>query len=152
MQVVERFWQKVDKTQDCWRWTAHVGNTGYGQFMWADKKKVSAHRYSWELHNGPIPPGMFVCHTCDNRECVNPAHLFLGTHSDNMADMWEKGRGFVKRGRGEDSPHVKLTDEKVRQIRLLGEQGVRQIEIAKRFGVTQASISLILKRKQWNHV
>lgn len=91
--VEERFWAKVDKTDDCWLWTAHRQATGYGQFSPSPGHPVGAHRFAWELAHGPIPAGMYVCHHCDVRACVRVDHLFLGSPRDNMADMVAKGRG-----------------------------------------------------------
>lgn len=93
-----RFWSHVDKTGDCWLWTASVfkDRYGYGKFNAASEKPtrvVYAHRFSWELANGPIPDGLWVLHHCDNPPCVRPDHLFLGTQSANVADMHSKGRG-----------------------------------------------------------
>lgn len=93
----ERFWSKVDKSGGpaaCWPWTASVDPKGYGQFAYADGTRRSgrAHRVAWILANGPISAGMSVCHSCDNPPCCNPAHLWLGTNADNVADRVRKGR------------------------------------------------------------
>ena len=89
---MKRFFDKVNKTDSCWLWTAGTrGKTGYGAFRLNDKV-VDAHRVSYELHNGVIPEGVYVCHTCDNRLCVNPNHIFLGSPKDNWKDGFDKGR------------------------------------------------------------
>jgi HNH endonuclease len=92
--LADRFWEKVKKTDGCWEWTARRLPKGYGTISCVDHRtSLCAHRVSWELHNGPIPDGMWVLHHCDNPQCANPDHLFLGTHTQNMRDMLAKGRG-----------------------------------------------------------
>lgn len=89
----ERFWKKVTVGAGCWTWTAHRDRDGYGQMnLDSTGKKVSAHRAAWQIANGPVPDGMFVCHSCDNPSCVRPSHLFLGLPVDNTRDMIAKGR------------------------------------------------------------
>jgi len=91
--AADRFWEKVDTSRECWEWTGSKRPLGYGQMgIPGTNRPVGAHRISWELHFGPIPDDMFVCHRCDNPKCVRPDHLFLGTPTDNVRDMVAKGR------------------------------------------------------------
>ena len=87
----ERFWNKVDKSGDCWLWTGAKTGRGYGHIL-INGNSISAHRYSWEIHYGKIPENMCILHRCDNPICIKPEHLFLGTQTDNIADMDRKGR------------------------------------------------------------
>lgn len=147
---MRRFWDKVDKSGDCWLWTAGCFSNGYGQFRFKGKM-WGAHRASWVLHNGPIPEGLHVCHKCDVKNCVNTEHLFLGTRADNMRDMVEKGR--IKVARGEAHCRSKLTEKDVLEIRDLYATGnVFQKELGVRFGISRQMISFIVRRVSWTHV
>lgn len=110
MLIAVRFWKKVKKTKTCWLWTGYKHSMGYGQFR-LNNKNISAHRLSWILNRGPIPKGMYVCHTCDNPSCIRPLHLFLGTPLDNKTDSVKKNRHY-KLGR----PKI-LTNNQIKEIR-----------------------------------
>lgn len=127
----------------CWNWLGHK-RQGYG-FLWVDGSHRRAHRVSWELHFGPIPEGQFVCHHCDVPSCVNPDHLFLGTQTDNLSDMRTKDRG----AKGERHGRARLTAEDVEGIRSLHAIGVLGKIIARQFGVSHATVSHIIHRKNW---
>lgn len=105
---LSRFWGKVDKSGDCWKWKASTDRIGYGQ-MTINSAVVKAHVLSYLVHRGDIPLGADVLHTCDNMQCSNPEHLFLGTHSDNMKDKWVKHRENL--GRDSVGRFVSLREE-----------------------------------------
>ena len=107
-----------------------------------------AHRVAWEFTYGDIPPNRYVCHRCDVPTCVNPSHLFIGTHADNTADMVTKNR----QAKGVRQGHSKLTEGKVREIRACWLVMASQPELARQFGVRQSTISGIVLRKSWKHV
>lgn len=143
-----RFWAKVDKTGDCWIWKAAKLKSGYGKLMVTKTHGMTAHRYSYTLHNGEIPKGMFVCHSCDNPPCVNPSHLWLGTAKDNSQDAKKKGRTAVgdkngmrtkphKRSFGQRNGFGKLTDRDVAQILKLRRDGISGREVASKFGISR---------------
>lgn len=144
-----KFWGKVDKTGDCWNWTASLNTRGYGQFRLPNTRKNSlAHRFSFELANGPIREGMMVCHSCDNRKCVNPAHLFEGTAKDNMADMDAKGRRVVALHKGEANPNARMDELSVALLKQLKSTfDIKSLE--KIFGIKKTQIYRILNNSQW---
>lgn len=152
----KRFWSKVHKSEGCWTWQGTLRPTGYGT-VWVPHpwRNVRAHRYSWELHNGPIPDGLCVCHRCDNPSCVRPDHLFLGTHAENMADMSRKGRTnpppAASHARGERN-HAKLTEADVIEMRRQRKAGALLRELAERFGVCATTARAICIGKKWAHV
>lgn len=136
----------------CWMWEGAGHPTGYGRFGISPYKVTFAHRASWELFRGPIPAGMYVCHTCDVRLCVNPLHLFIGTAKDNMQDASKKGRIVVpKESYLSDENHqvAKLTNEQVREIRNSEENGK---VLATRFGVGKECIWMARTRRTFKDV
>lgn len=137
----QRFWAKVEKSDGCWLWRGTVAG-GYGQCRSAPKVRVAAHRFSYNLHFGPIPDGLYVCHRCDTPLCVNPAHLFLGTDSDNMRDMVSKGRHPKQRR----AYRAKLTADQVRQVRHSTESNA---SLAAGLGVDDNTIANIRKGRTW---
>lgn len=143
-EIIERFWSHVTIGQpdECWPWQQSTGSHGYGQ-TWDGKNVLLAHRVSWELTNGPIPDGLRICHTCDNRLCCNPAHFFLGTDADNAMDKARKLR----------IPIAKLNPESVREMRRrYAEGGVSTRQLAAEYGVDRRAIVWALKGKTWKHV
>jgi len=143
----DRFWSKVRKTQTCWVWTACIsGNNNYGSFKFEGRMQPS-HRVAWVLKHGPIPDGLNVLHRCDNPPCVNPDHLFLGTHAENMADMRTKQRQVAPHG----SAHgmSKLVEADVIAIR---NDTRTHREIAADFGVDPTLIGHVKSGRIWTHV
>lgn len=130
----QRFWDKVDKSGECWTWTASGNGSGYGQF-YVDGRLVYGHRFSYELVNGALQPGQFVCHRCDNPSCVRPDHLFAGSQMDNVRDAVQKGR---TRGGGGDTGKLTVEQrvEAVKRVRT----GEPVREVASHFQVSKAAI------------
>ena len=145
------FWDQVDVAMDpkkCWEWTGTLFRNGYGRAC-VDRKSVGAHRRSWELLNGPIPDGMYVCHSCDNRKCVRPGHLFLGTPAENMQDMVDKGRSLS----GSRNHNSKLTETEVVEIReRYAAGGITQAELARQYGVVEGCIWNVIHNRVFREV
>ncbi len=143
-----RFWSKIDKrgTDECWPWLAGATGTGYGA-LYVNGRTINTHRIMYELAIGPIPNSLWVLHHCDNPLCVNPAHLWLGTHADNMKDREAKGR--ANHCKGEHHGRAKLTKNQVLAIR---EDSRPQHVVAIKYGVRQGHISRIKNRTRWSHI
>lgn len=141
-----RFLSKINKTQNCWFWIACLySEKGYGAFRLRGETKL-AHRVSWELHCGSIPEGLWVLHKCDIKNCVNPDHLFLGTHRDNMQDAALKDR-FE---RGNRHHNAKLTLEQVSEIRsLCSTKRYTHRALASQFGVSRQAITDVVNFTKW---
>jgi len=146
--LIERFQKKLDVTPGCWNWTACT-TKGYGVFQVSRGVSKRAHRVSYCLYIGNIDDGMFVCHRCDNPLCVNPDHLFLGTHQDNMDDMISKGRKVSVGVRGEENKSAKLTEPQVRLI-FLDDRSSRTI--AAHYGIGKTIVNNIKNKTKWSHL
>lgn len=133
--------------EGCWEWLGTRSDTGYGTFY--DGRVYATHRYSWELAFGPVPLGLCALHHCDNRACVRPDHLWLGTKAENSRDMAAKGRERTPMLQGERHGEAKLTDSAVRDIRTSDLSGVA---LAVRYGVSPSLVSLVRRRKAWTHL
>lgn len=149
MSPEERFWAKVSRRgpDECWEWTAGLNSSGYAWF-WLDGKNIGGHVFAYQSMYGDVPDGLEVCHRCHNRCCVNPVHLYAGTHQDNMRDMVEAQRQV----RGSRQHKTHLSEDDVRLIRHLCESGMTQQATGELFGVSQGAVSNIVLRQSWSHV
>ena len=151
LDVSTRFWRNVDKSGDCWIWTAGTNASGYGMFAMKTTKGWRPHiasRVSYELTHGPIDPSLFVRHRCDYPPCVNPHHLELGTHLENMQDMRDRGRSLT----GSSHPGARFTERQVSEIkaRIAGPES--NAAIARSLGVSGSTIDAIANGKNWKNV
>lgn len=155
-----RFWKYIDKDgpihpvllTHCWLWKGTKHNLGYGVFQ-CSGKRISAHRFSYEIHVGIIPPGKLICHRCDNPPCCNPEHLFCGTHHDNSLDMVKKNRHRkIYNINGESNPAAKLTEPQVLRIRQMVKDKIPQKQIATEFSVSLTLVEKIISRSVWSHI
>lgn len=173
--VLERFKSKFKIVENgCWEWTACIGSGGYGTFNYKGKTQRS-HRIAWELYCGEIPVNMDVLHRCDVRNCVNPNHLFIGTHTDNMQDASEKGRlsnrknrlgkfhtqesknkisiGRIGKYGGESNPRAILSESDIVEIRQINSMyGLSKNKVALEYGISVYTINDIVKYRSWKHI
>lgn len=153
--LAQRLAEKTDRSggpKACWPFTGAINSSGYGSIAEDGSRRIiAAHRAAFIVANGRIPKGAYVLHSCDNRACVNPAHLFPGSHADNMRDMAEKGR--TNPPLGEEAPGAKLTESDVRAIRSeYVPYKVPYRALAEKYGVNEQSISHIVNRRTWRHI
>ena len=148
--IMAAFWSRVNlrDSEDCWLWTGGTNNRGYGDFTFGlggHRVRIRAHRFAWLMSRGPIAGTLEVCHHCDTPTCVNPAHLFLGTHQENHLDSVRKGR---KRAWGLQ----KLNAEQVQAIRAEVASGALQRVVAAHHGISRNHVSSIVNHKVWAHL
>lgn len=156
MSLERRFWEKVEKAgpDECWNWIGGMNRKGYGRIGLGSRAEGTAlaHRVSYEMHHGIQVGEQCVLHKCDNRACVNPSHLFLGTQAENMADMNRKGRRRNSPRKGESHWNAKLSRVDVLNIRHRHSLGETLDSLARCFAVRATNISAIVNRKTWTEV
>ena len=148
----QRFALKTIRAKNnCFVWIGSKDQSGYGHF-YDGSKIVKAHRFAYELFKEKIPNGKFVCHKCDNPPCVNPNHLFIGSHTDNMRDMIKKKRWSNGNRVGELNPCAKLTERKVLKIRSLRHSALTYKSLSKMFNVSKTLVAKICREEIWDHI
>lgn len=138
-----------EKSGTCWNWTGTLFNKRYGRFS-AGKCGLSAHKVSFVLHTGTKAGNGFVCHTCDNPQCINPEHLYLGSAATNAEDRRDRGRQQDQRG--SKNPYAKLTEKQVQQIKAALRAKVRQNRLAIQYRVSKSTINLIALGRIWTQI
>ncbi len=160
---VDRFWSKVDRTPgqgpngECWEWTASRNKGGYGQMMMSDNRPHLSNRLAYRISRGEDVAPLFALHTCDNRPCCNPDHIYRGNKKQNSNDMMGRNRGkgqLMSDGvRGESNTNAKFTEYDVMEIRrAYAAKEMNQYELAARYNVTRPAIGYIVRRRNWSHV
>lgn len=149
-QELARFREYLPKNQSrdvCWEWQGGIGGDGYGRF-WFQGKNVAAHRASAILHFGDVPKDKFVLHHCDNPKCVNPDHLMIGTHRENVAQMVKRGRVLC----GEKNGSSVMTENQVRDIVAKLAAGAQVRTLAREMGISRSAVRNIAKGHSWKHI
>ena len=175
--IEQKFWSRVKKSNGCWEWIGLILNTGYGQISWKGKD-WSAHRVAWILTNGEIPPGLYICHKCDNRKCVRPDHLFAGTQRENIDDMVAKGRSLkgdrnparrhpermprgenhglrknpMRAARGTKNGNSRLSEADVLSLRADRKLGLTYDALASKYEIDRTTVMQIARRITWRHL
>lgn len=146
---IRKYYEKyVIKQEGCWDWKGIIEHTGYAKL--GIRPPIKAHRASWLIHKGEIPKGLIVCHTCDNRKCTNPDHLWIGNHKENIQDKIKKGRANTPKGM--QLKVSKLNDEQVKEVKIHLKNGLTCSEIGRKYGFSRKIISRIKNGETWKHI